>query len=114
MLKPGQVVVQEVRKAKRGRGTSAEWTHKELKDLVDWLVGLGPGRTEELKHSVRLWACALPLLFDYARNASHLQRVSRRHLPAVMEISFLHGDSLQKPELPVDKVWPAVVMLSVR
>ena len=46
--------VQEVRKGGgRGRPPASEWTHKELKDLVDWLIGLGPGRTEELKHSVR-------------------------------------------------------------
>ncbi len=62
--------VQEVRKgAGRGRGPASEWTHKELKDLVDWLVGLGPGRTEELKHSVRpLPACPFTAFRTYTHS----------------------------------------------
>ena len=53
----GQHRVQAVRKGGGGRPASSEWSHKELKDLVDWLIGLGPGRTEELMHNVRLCLC---------------------------------------------------------
>jgi hypothetical protein len=51
--------LQALRKAGSGRppGTVGNaWSVDEVKKVEDWLVGLGPGRTEELKLNVRFFS----------------------------------------------------------